>query len=609
MTHLSMRFKLIKLIYFIVTILIVLRLGYWQIIRADDLAAKGEDQRLLTKEVVAPRGSIRFSDGSTLASTQPSFLIFGEPKVIDSKFQDKSAYEYKKYYSKQLAEILWEDQLSIQEGIIVSESSPSAVPEDQFKVKEKRIEELSKTFFDKLNQNLYWVSFGKKVNFNTKKRIEKLGLTGIGFESTSERFYPEGSSSAHLLGFIGSDIYGEETGYFGLEGFYNGELKGRRGFLTSEKDAMGLPILIGKFETSQPKTGKILVLNIDRAVQHIVEEKLKIAAEKYGAKGGSIVVMDPQTGGVIAMASVPGYDPAWANLYPNENFRNPITAESFEPGSTFKVLVMAAGINEGLVKNDSVCDICGGPLKISEYTIRTWNNQYKADSNMDDVIIHSDNTGMVFVSNKLGIGKMYSYIKNFGFGSKTGIDLQDEQTPPLRELPDWKEIDLATASFGQGISVTPIQLVRAVSAIANGGKLYEPHIVSEINDDNGSFKIGPRMIGQPVSKETAKTVTEMMVKAVDEGESKFYKKNAGLSNYKIAGKTGTAQIPVAGHYDATKTVASFVGFAPADNPKFIMFVRFLEPSSSIFGSDTAAPTFFDISKELFAYYGISPNYY
>lgn len=602
-----MRFKLIKLIYFITTILIVLRLGYWQIIRADDLTARGEDQRLLTKEVVAPRGTVRFLDNSILASIQPSFLIYAEPKVIDGKFADKSSFEYKKLFSKQLSEILWEDQLSIQQKIVESQSSPSAQIEDQLKIRDQKIDELSKTFLDKLNQNLYWVSLGKKINFETKKKIEKLGLVGIGFEPTSERFYPEGSTSAHLLGFIGSDIYGEEAGYFGLEGFYNGELKGRRGFLTTEKDAMGLPILIGKFQDQQPKSGKTLVLNIDRAVQHMVEEKLSKAAEKYGAKGGSVIIMDPQTGGVIAMASTPGYDPAWANLYPSENFRNPITAESYEPGSTFKVLVMAAGINEGLVKGDTVCDICSSPINISGYTIKTWNNQYRPNSTMTDVIIHSDNTGMVFVSGKLGVDKMYSYIKRFGFGDRTGIDLQDEQTPPLREQKEWKEIDLATSSFGQGISVTPIQLIRAVSTIANGGKLYEPHIVSKIDDDKSHFKIGPRIIDQPISEQTAKTITDMMVKAVDLGEAQFYKKKAGLSDYKIAGKTGTAQIPVAGHYDPTKTIASFIGFAPADKPKFIMLVRFLEPSSSIFGADTAAPTFFDISKELFAYYGIAPN--
>ena len=317
--------------------------------------------------------------------------------------------------------------------------------------------------------------------------------------------------------------------------------------------------------------------------------------------------MDPITGKVLAMASYPSYDPLHAFEYPNKFHRNPITADSYEPGSTFKVLVMAAAINEGLVEPDTVCDICAGPLSLSGFTIKTWNNKYQADSNMTDVIIHSDNTGMVFAGRKLGVDKMYEYISNFGFGNPTKVDLQDESSPPLREKDTWKEIDLATASFGQGISVTPLQLVTAVSSIANGGKLMEPQIVSEIRDGEKVFKVKPRMIREALKEETTEQIKQMMTQAVDKGESQFYKKKAGLENYSIAGKTGTAQIAVAGHYDATKTVASFIGFAPAQDPKFIMLVRYDQPATSIYGADTAAPTFFQIAKEIFTYYGIAPS--
>ncbi len=610
-----MRLKVIRIFFFLTLFFVVMRLGYWQVIRADDLSAKGESQRLETKQVLAKRGTVFFSDNSILASIQPAFLVFAQPKEINIKLEAKRApstllspeskgdiaseiNEYKQNYAQKVAEIFWEDDQkhSTDSGQIIEE-----------KKRIEQIDELKKGIFDKLSQNLYWISLGRKVNLDVKQRLEALNLIGLGFQDSSKRFYPEGSSSAHLLGFVGSDVFGSETGYFGLEGFYNGELKGRHGTLTLEKDALGVPILIGKFLTKESREGKDLVLNIDRTVQYIAETNIMKGVEKYGAKSGSVVIMDPKTGNILAMASSPAYDPQLPDLYPKENLKNPVTADSYEPGSTFKVLVMAAALNEEVVKPDTICDICSGPFSLSGYTIRTWNNKYHSGSNMTDVIVHSDNTGMVFISGKLGIDKMYDYIKKFGFGEMTNIDLQDEASPSIRDKKDWKEIDLATSSFGQGISATPLQIVRAVSAIANGGKLMEPHLVSEIKDGKSVYKINPKIVGEPVSEDTANSVKNMMVDAVDKGEAQYYKKAAGMLNYKVAGKTGTAQIPVAGHYDPTKTIASFVGFAPADDPKFVMLVRYVEPSSSIFGADTAAPTFFNIAKDLLLYYNIPPT--
>ncbi|MBI3485796.1 penicillin-binding protein 2 [Candidatus Daviesbacteria bacterium] len=551
--------------------------------RSDFLTALAEKQRNSTQEVLAPRGNILFSDGTTLASTQPVFLIYAQPKIIQDKTQ----------VAQTLAQTFWEDD---HEGEVI---------EPDEKVSQEKT--LQENIFQTLSKDLFWVSLGRRANSEEKLKIEKKNLKGIGFETGSARFYPEGSSSAHVLGFVGSDIYGSETGYFGLEGFYNGELKGKDGLLQQEQDAQGVPILIGDFLVREPKPGKTLVLNIDRTIQHIVEDKLKQGLAKYSAKEASAIVMDPKTGNILAMAAYPSYDPINPGKYPKENYKNPIIADNYEPGSTFKVLVMSAAINEKLVTPDAICDICAGPVSLGGFTIRTWNNQYQPDSSMTDVIVHSDNTGMVFVSKKLGVNKMYQYIKNYGFGNLTNVDLQDEVSPNMRPLNDWREIDLATSSFGQGIAVTAMQMIKAVSAIANGGQEMEPHIAKLIKDDNKSFPIQPRIVGNPISKETAQVITEMMVKAVDKGEAQFYKKNAGLANFSIAGKTGTAQIPVAGHYDANKTIASFIGFAPAKDPKFIMLVRYREPQSSIFGAETAAPTFFDIAKELFIYYGISPQ--
>ncbi len=566
-----MRIYWIKLFFIIFFVSITLRLFYWQIVKAEFLQAQAENQYTSSIRVSATRGNIHFSDGTLIASTNPAYSLFGLPKSIEKEKRIETVYK--------LARILLPD------------------------VKESQIEELAKNFIEKLSQDLYWVSLKKNITVGQKKEIEDQKITGVGFEQSSLRFYPEGSSTAHLLGFVGSDAKGASTGYFGVEGFYEGELKGVSGLIKHEKDALGLPILIGNFLTTDAKNGKDLVLHIDRSVQFIVENILKKGMEKYGAKAGLVVVMEPSTGAILGMASYPNYDPLKYFDFPKENYKNPVVADQYEPGSTFKVLVMAGAINEDLVKPDTKCDICSGPISQGGFIIRTWNNKYQEEISLKEVIIHSDNTGMVFTAQKLGLDKFYEYLQNFGFGEQTKIDLQDESSPEIRDKTNWREIDLATASFGQGIAVTPIQMVRAVAAIANGGSLMEPQIVKKIVGDNDTYEIKPKIVKQVIKESTAKIVTEMMVAAVEEGEAKFAKPKG----FKIAGKTGTAQIPIAGHYDPNKTIASFVGFAPADDPKFVMLVRYDQPSSSVYGSETAAPTFFEIAKELFTYFKIAPS--
>lgn len=564
-----MRIFWIRTLFLTALFAIAIRLFYWQIVRAEFLQSQAENQHFSDTKINAVRGNVFFSDGSILTSSNPVFSLYGLPKVIASDQKIKIAYS--------LAKILTED--------------------------EQEVDSLAKGMVNQLSQDRLWVLLRKNVSVEQKKQIEQLNLPGIGFEQASRRFYPEGSSSAHLLGFLGADAKGAGKGYFGLEGYYDGELKGISGLLRHEKDALGLPILIGNFLTSEARNGKDLVLNVDRSVEFIVERELKAGIEKYGAKAGLVVVMDPKTGGILAMASYPSYDPLKYFDYPKDYYKNPVVADQYEPGSTFKVLVMAAALNEDLVTPDTRCDQCSGSISIAGFTIRTWNNKYYPDATLKDVIVHSDNTGMVFVGRKLGLDKSYSYLESFGFGQPTNIDLQDESSPEIRPKSSWREIDLATASFGQGIAVTPIQMVRAVAAIANDGNLMEPHLVKEIKDDKETFEIKPKIIRQVIRDSTAQIIKEMMVAAVEEGEAKYLK----LKGFKIAGKTGTAQIPVAGHYDPTKTIASFVGFAPADDPKFVILVRYDQPSASIYGSETAAPTFFEIAKKLLLYYKIIPS--
>lgn len=573
-----MRIVIIKWFFVIFFGLISLRLFYWQVVMADELSARAEGQHFISSKIQAKRGDIYYSDGFLLAATKPTFSLFATPKVLKQEQKDKIALELAKLF----ADLDYPDD--------ANEARKQVFP-----IKVKIDEQLSK--------DLFWVSIRKNLDYDTKKLIEEMGFPGIGFDETNKRFYPEGSSSAHLLGIVAADAKGDDKGYFGLEGFFDGELKGLAGNSKHEKDAFGVPILIGQFLGIQAKNGNDLVLNIDRTVQFIVEKHLKAGIEKYGAKAASVIIMEPKTGAILALAAYPNYDPAKFGEFPGEYYKNPIVADQYEPGSTFKVLTMAAGINEKVVKADTKCDVCEKPLVVADYTIKTWNNKYYKDTTMTETIVHSDNTGMVFMAKKLGLDKMYEYIENFGFGRLTNVDLQDEFAPDLRPKDTWREIDLATSSFGQGIAVTPIQMVRAVSSIANGGFLMEPHIVKEIRDDQKTFEIKPKSLRKVLDESTTKVIKEMMVAAVESGEAKAFVPKG----FKIAGKTGTAQIPVAGHYDANKTIASFVGFAPADDPKFVMLVRYDEPTSSIYGSETAAPTFFAIAKELFPYFRIAPT--
>ncbi len=541
--------------------LVIARLFYWQVIAGSDLRAEASSQYYLQLPLPSQRGTIVASDGKPLVMNEPAFLVYAEPQTIT----DRNAF--------------------------VAAVAP---------LMELDPDELGKQLSER---NRAWVPLGHKVDNTKTNALKALGLKGIGFEKEPKRYYPEASAAAHLLGFVGSDEFGRDIGYFGLEGYYDRELGGKDGRLQLEKDVRGAPILINQPLRIEPENGRTLELWLDRTVQRIVEQRLSEGITKYGAKEGSVIVMDPKTGGILAMASFPSYDPAKFTQFDRDLYKNPTVAASFEPGSTFKALVMAASLNEKKLTPITTMDE-NGPVTIGEYTIRTWNSQYHGQITMSQVLQYSSNTGMVYVGRQLGKDAFLTYIKAFGFGTPTNIDLQEEFSPEIRESSEWSEIDLATTSFGQGIAVTPLQMVRAVGALANGGALMEPHVVRAIIDAKGNrAEMKPKKVRDVISKAAANVIAEMLINAVDNGEAKWAKP----PGYRIAGKTGTAQIPVSGHYDEEKTIASFVGFAPADDPKFVMLVTLREPTSSPWGSETAAPLFFTIARDLFSYWSIPPQ--
>jgi cell division protein FtsI/penicillin-binding protein 2 len=541
--------------------LVISRLFYWQVVKAEMLSEFAQSQYGGSVKLLPKRGEIKTSDGFSIVSNKVSYLVFVNPAEVKDK------------------------NLTIQTFsslLNVEKASVSA----------------------RLLPDKFWVPIQSGIDAKEKSEIEKAQLPGVGFEEHYARFYPEASIAAHLVGFVGKNDDGQDKGYVGLEGFYDRLLRGREGYSIELHDALGRPIISKRALMTNGSDGSSLLLSVDRSIQFLIERKLKESIETYGASGGMIGIMNPQTGDILAMASSPSFSPSEYWKYDQSLYKNPFITNTYEPGSTLKPIVMSSALDAGLITPQTKCNICSGPVSVSGYDLHTWDDKYYKNTNMIEVIQHSDNTGMVFVAQKLGADRMISYLTKFGIGSMTDIDLQGETASPLKPRNTWYDVDLATTGFGQGISVTPIELLTAFSVLANNGKLMQPRVVTAIENANGEvLKVQPKVKGTPISEKTAKVMTEILVNAVDKGEAKWTK----LKGYRVAGKTGTASIPVKGHYDSSSTIASFIGFAPAESPKFIMLVILEKPTTSIYAAETAAPVFFDIAADLLSYYGIPPS--
>jgi cell division protein FtsI/penicillin-binding protein 2 len=479
----------------------------------------------------------------------------------------------------------------------------------KMKEKEEIVEKIDKvlkigsaTLEAKIDDSKIWVSVTSGIPKEDKKKIENMKLKGIGFEDEPFRFYPEASLAAHLLGFVGKNSQGDNVGYFGIEGYYDKDLSGLSGFIRTEKDLLGRYIFIGNQEKVESENGRNLILTIDKAVQGIIKQKLKDGLERYKAEKGCVIVADPNSMEILGLSCLPDFDLEKYYKFSESFFVNDAISSVYEPGSIFKPLIVAAALNEKKIKQDDFYNE-KGPVEIGEYTIKTWNNKYEGKISITRILEKSSNVGMVYIGKKLGNNKILQYLDRFGFNSITGIDLQGEAKNYLKSNNQWYPIDYATVTFGQGIAVTPIQMIAAFSSLINGGKLLQPHLVKNILYSDKEKKMDKKIIRQTVSKETSKTIKKMLLSAVEKGEYKWIKPKG----YMIGGKTGTAQIPIGGKYESSKTIASFIGFAPYKNPKFIALVILKEPKTSIYGSETAAPIFFDIAKDLFVYYNIAPE--
>ena len=574
------RLRIVRLVFLFAMFGIVARLFYWQVLSGDKLQAVAEIQRSSTIEIQSTRGRILAADGYPLVTNQPSYLLFAYLPAISA---DKAQI------SETLSPLIAPTPLELK-------ATPSA------ELTKSLIQDTKSEVFTKLtSRDVAWVPLKRKVSENTKIAVEKLAINGLGFENGQSRLYPEASMAAALTGFVGVNPSGSAQGYFGLEGYYDLELKGKSGFIKQERDAAGKPIVVGDFRGSGARDGRDLKTSIDRGLQLTIEAKLQQALVKYGAKSGEVVVMDPSSGSIVALASLPGYEQANYADFDTSVYKIPSIADTYEPGSTFKAMVMAMALEAGAIEPDTICDAtCDGPVTIGKYTINTALKQYNPGQTMTNTLELSDNTGMIFAAFRLGKDKFAGYLHEFGFDTPTGIDLDQETVPAYRDT--WGDIDLATGSFGQGLTVTSIHMLQVISAFANGGVMMQPHVVDEVIGEI-TQKIPPKMVKRIIKEDTARKITQMLSDAAHNGLPKWMLP----VGYKVAGKTGTAQVPLDGHYDTSTTIHSYVGFAPADKPRFSMIVKLKEPTFSPWASTTAAPLWMDIAQDLFIHYGIPPE--
>ncbi|UFS71638.1 transpeptidase family protein [Geomonas sp. RF6] len=443
-------------------------------------------------------------------------------------------------------------------------------------------------------RNFVWLA--RRITPDLAAHIKALGLEGIGFVKESKRFYPNSEVAAHVVGFTGMDPGGLE----GIEKKYDSTILGNTGYLVTERDALGRDVDLKGGESKQGSKGSSVYLTLDKNIQYIAEKELAQAVEKNRAKGGIAIVMEPDTGKVLAMANYPTFNPNTYFKYPPGALRNRAISDTFEPGSTFKMFLVAAALEHRVISAGERFNCENGSYQYAGRTIHD-THPYGALS-VPEILKYSSNIGAAKIGSRLGAERLYNALIGFGFGDRSDVDLPGEAGGYLRQKDKWYPINLATISFGQGVSATALQIASAVSAIANGGQLMKPYLVDRILDDSGNVvkQCAPQVKRRVVSAQTAKTVAHMLEGVVIEGGTGT---NAAVEGYRVAGKTGTAQKvdPVTRGYSATKRTASFVGFVPLEQPRLTILVVVDEPGTSPYGGVVAAPAFSAIAQQALCY--------
>lgn len=548
-----MRAKIIFISIFLFAVLIVLRLADVQIKRHDFYSALAQGQQKFFIKVHGERGEIFFRHGQPLAINKTFFYIFASPPSVEN--HDETA--------KVLSETL-------------------GLPYDFIF---KRI----------TRENSFFELLKKRLSEKEIAYLKEKNLPGIYFGKELLRYYPQDFLASQVVGFVG----GDEVGQYGVEGYYDKILRGKEGFKRGQKDVWGR--VLGGIIEQGGDVGQDVILTIDYNIQFVAESLLKQAYEDFNIQSGQIIVLNPNSGEILAMANFPNFNPnEFSQFYNLGVFKNPAVQKIFEPGSVMKTFTKAIALEQGKISPETTY-VDEGRVKVGGHTIRNFDHRAWGKRTMTEALAKSINTGSVYAAQLVGLKPFVEYLERFGFFDLTGIDLQGEVAFHNNELRrEAREINLATASFGHGISITPLQLVRAFAVIANQGKMVNPHIVK--NKSNLSQE-------QVISEEAAIKTTTMLVETVNHR----WNRRAQVPGYYVAGKTGTAEIPwKALGYDkpgySDRLIQTFVGFAPAYNPQFLIMVKLDQPQGVRTATESAAPIFQKMARHIINLWQILPDY-
>ncbi len=542
------------------------RLAYLQVVKRAELSARAERQQQRVVKLLPRRGAIFDRNGSELAVSLDVESVYGVPAGIDNP----------RGLSLQLSRILKKDPRSLERNLSGDRS-------------------------------FVWLS--RKIDPSKADKIKKLDTKDVGLVLESRRFYPKKTLAGTVLGFTGMDNEGLE----GVELAYDKELRGAAGWVLAEKDASGRMVFPGGpgFQYKLPKPGKDIMLTIDEVIQHITDKELDAALARSRAKSGVCMVMDPRTGEILALSvrnrsgGRPAFNPNTAQQHRPEEWRNRAVTDAFEPGSIFKPFLAAAAIEERVAHPYERFDCSAGSIKVADRVIRDATRH--GVLTFTDVIAESSNVGTIKVAQRLGRQRFYKYITAFGFGGKTGIDIPGEATGLVKDYRLWSGVSIGSIAIGQEIGVTAMQMAAAYAALANGGKLMKPHIVSAVIDpDSGAVvKLPPTQLARVVSEDTSRKVNRMLARAVEAGTGQ----KARPSGYTAAGKTGTAQKidATTGEYSKNEYVSSFAGFTPAASPRLVILVMIDSPEGVAWGGSVAAPAFKAVAEQALTYLHVPPD--
>jgi len=536
------------------------RLIWWQLFPNEDLIALSLSDMDRPNRISAARGCILDANGQYLVASTVQYRVAVSPRLLAPWQREELA--------PQVAAILGKPEAEIAETLAMT-NTEYAVLGDDYSV---------------------WVA----------QQVEDLDVSAFSLETRFRRVYPDGPLAASVVGFV--DLQGQAQ--YGLERYYDRQLRGQDGVWRGITDSWGEPIMMTQGGYRPARDGTDLILTLDRNVQHAAERILRASIEEHKALAGNLIVMDPRTGGILAMANEPGYSPGeYWRVASLEQYVNTSVSALYEPGSVFKPLTLAAAFEARAIRpTDSYDD--RGEIIVGNQRIRNADREAHGPTTMTELLAYSRNVGAAHVAATLGPTRFYEIIRRFGFGEVTGIDLMHE-VPGIMRVPGasaWHMSDLGTNSFGQGISVTPIQVVAAYGALANDGVLMRPYVVAGVHDGDRVDRREPFRVRRVISSEVARQLMEIMADATDLGMEQ-----ATVPGYRVAGKSGTAGIPDREGYENEDIIASYVGFGPVPDPRFVILVRLDKPQKGDWGIEVAAPAFAEMSEFLIDYYGIPPR--